>query len=78
LVPKLIKRGEDKSLPSQQLLLSRHASTCPTHAANRKSQHLLGMVHAKNAKKLPNHAHLSSNSVYLTTQAWLLDCHPRD
>jgi hypothetical protein len=28
-----------------------HASTRPTHTANRKAQHLLGMVHAKNTTK---------------------------
>jgi hypothetical protein len=26
----------------------------------------------------PRNAHLRSDSVHLTTQAWLLDCHPRD
>jgi hypothetical protein len=64
-----------KSLPSQQLLLSQ-SRNYSQNTANRKAQHLLGMVYAKNARKTIQTTHLS-NSVYLTMQAWL-DCHPRD
>jgi hypothetical protein len=68
-------RGEDKVIAVAAIViavmpvLAKHTngyqvSAAPSRDGPRKERH----------QNDPSNAHLSNNSVYLTTQAWLLDC----
>jgi hypothetical protein len=67
-----------KSLPSQQLLLWRSRQYLPNTRGQQESAAQARDGPRQERHQNPSHAHLSSNSVYLTMQAWLLDYHPRD
>jgi hypothetical protein len=70
--------GDDKVLANEEAVvvavtpvLAHHTRPAGKHST------CSGWSMPKTPPKDPSHAHLS-NGVYLTTQAWLQDCHPRD
>jgi hypothetical protein len=68
-----------KSWPLQQMLLSWSAQHSPNkHGQQESTEPARDGQRQERHQNDPSHAYLSSNSVHLTTQAWLLDCNPRD